>query len=55
MHVNRAPASGKVVKIIYNPGKFFNACLDKASHENEQNALVVLEAPEEDGSSPSTR
>ncbi|MEK6790834.1 MAG: phosphatidylserine decarboxylase family protein [Deltaproteobacteria bacterium] len=41
VHVNRAPASGKIVKIIYNPGKFFNASLDKASLENEQNALIV--------------
>lgn len=41
VHVNRAPASGKIVKIIYNSGKFFNASLDKASLENEQNALIV--------------
>lgn len=41
VHVNRVPAPGKVVKIIYNPGKFFNASLDKASMENEQNALIM--------------
>lgn len=41
VHVNRTPASGKVLKIIYNPGKFFNASLDKASMENEQNALIL--------------
>lgn len=44
VHVNRAPASGKVLNIIYNPGKFFNASLDKASMLNEQNALI-LEGP----------
>lgn len=43
VHVNRAPAAGKVLKVLYNPGKFFNASLDKASLMNEQNA-VVLEA-----------
>ena len=41
VHVNRAPFSGKVVDVIYNPGKFFNASLDKASLENEQNALIL--------------
>ena len=41
VHVNRFPASGSIRRIIYNPGKFFSADLDKASLENEQNALVV--------------
>jgi len=41
VHVNRAPASGRVRKIIYNPGKFFSANLDKASLENEQNAVIA--------------
>ncbi|MEK7774029.1 MAG: phosphatidylserine decarboxylase, partial [Deltaproteobacteria bacterium] len=41
VHVNRAPFSGKVVDVIYNPGKFFNASLDKASLENEQNAIIL--------------
>lgn len=41
VHVNRAPAPGRVAKILYNPGKFFNASLDKASMENEQNALLL--------------
>jgi len=45
VHVNRAPVSGKVVAVRYNPGKFFAADADKASMENEQNA-VVLETPE---------
>ncbi len=41
VHVNRAPASGRVVGTMYNPGKFFNASLDKASLENEQNLLLI--------------
>ncbi|MBI5887320.1 MAG: phosphatidylserine decarboxylase family protein [Deltaproteobacteria bacterium] len=40
VHVNRAPAACKVVKILYNPGKFVSANLDKASLENEQNAVL---------------
>ncbi len=44
VHVNRAPASGKVVDIIYNKGRFFSANLDKASLENEQNALILEDA-----------
>lgn len=45
VHVNRAPVSGKVVSVRYNPGKFLAANVDKASLENEQNG-VVLETPE---------
>lgn len=41
VHVNRAPASCKVLKILYNPGKFLSANLDKASLENEQNAVLA--------------
>jgi phosphatidylserine decarboxylase len=41
VHVNRAPVSGRVATIIYNPGRFFSANLDKASLENEQNSLFV--------------
>ena len=36
-HVNRTPASGSVVEILYKPGKFLNASLDKSSEENERN------------------
>jgi len=41
VHVNRMPCKGKVKKIIYNPGKYFSANLDKASKENEQNAVYL--------------
>ena len=40
-HVNRTPVSGRVERIVYTPGKFLNADLDKASEDNERNALVI--------------
>jgi len=40
-HVNRAPVSGRIERILYTPGKFLNADLDKASEDNERNALVI--------------
>lgn len=41
VHVNRSPVSGSVESVNYFPGKFFAAQLDKASLENEHNAVVV--------------
>ena len=41
VHVNRAPDAGTVADIRYNPGKFISADKDKASMDNEQNALVM--------------
>ena len=41
VHVNRIPCKGKIVDILYNPGKFVSANLDKGSLENEQNAVVL--------------
>ncbi|MFC1840762.1 phosphatidylserine decarboxylase family protein, partial [Thermodesulfobacteriota bacterium] len=41
VHVNRAPLSGKITDIIYNPGKFVSANLDKASEENENNRITL--------------
>ncbi|MDI3471172.1 MAG: Phosphatidylserine decarboxylase [Pseudolabrys sp.] len=40
-HVNRCPMTGRVDKIVYQPGKFLNADLDKASADNERNSLVI--------------
>ncbi len=40
-HVNRTPCSGKVSEIIYKPGKFINASLDKASEDNERNYYKI--------------
>lgn len=42
VHVNRTPIDGEVTHIDYRPGKFFNASLDKASVDNERNALAIL-------------
>jgi phosphatidylserine decarboxylase len=41
VHSNRAPVDGKIEKVQYFPGKFVNADLDKASIENERNALTI--------------
>lgn len=41
VHVNRMPVSGKIERIRYIPGKFFNASFDKASKDNERNIVVV--------------
>ena len=40
-HVNRSPASGRIERMVYTPGKFINADLDKASEDNERNAIVI--------------
>ena len=40
-HVNRAPMAGTITRVAYRAGKFVNAELDKASHENERNGLVI--------------
>jgi phosphatidylserine decarboxylase len=43
-HVNRAPVAGEVTAVAYRPGKFLSAELDKASEENERNALAFTMA-----------
>ena len=43
-HVNRVPVSGRIERIVYTPGKFLNADLDKASEDNERNALAIAAA-----------
>jgi phosphatidylserine decarboxylase len=40
-HVNRSPVTGRILRIIYTPGLFLNADLDKASEDNERSALVI--------------
>ena len=47
-HVNRIPCDGKVSEIIYKPGKFFNASLDKASEHNERNYYKITNNHGED-------
>lgn len=41
VHSNRSPADGVVERVEYSRGKFVNADLDKASSENERNAIVL--------------
>jgi phosphatidylserine decarboxylase len=40
-HVNRCPVTGRIARMVYRAGKFFNAELDKASEHNERNALLI--------------
>ena len=47
-HVNRTPCDGKVSEIVYKPGKFFNASLDKASEDNERNYYKITDNQGED-------
>ncbi|MCX7380106.1 MAG: phosphatidylserine decarboxylase [Alphaproteobacteria bacterium] len=44
VHVNRSPVAGTVTRIAYRHGKFLSANLDKASTDNERNALAILMA-----------
>ena len=45
VHINRAPVGGTVRRVVYLPGKFLNADLDKASDENERQH-VLIERPD---------
>ena len=47
-HVNRTPCSGVVEEILYKPGKFFNASLDKASEDNERNYYKIKDLQSND-------
>ena len=48
VHSNRSPIDAEVIKRWYHPGKFINADLDKASTENERNALHLRSATGQD-------
>jgi phosphatidylserine decarboxylase len=41
VHINRAPIGGTVRRVVYIPGKFLNADLDKASEENERQHFLI--------------
>tara|TARA_B110000444_G_C18690026_1_gene523823 strand:- start:20 stop:667 length:648 start_codon:yes stop_codon:yes gene_type:complete len=47
-HVNRTPCEGKITEILYKPGKFLNASLDKASEDNERNYYKIKNNTGED-------
>jgi len=44
VHINRAPVAGTVRRVIYIPGRFLNADLDKASEENERQHILLEKA-----------
>ena len=41
VHINRAPIAGQITRVVYIPGKFLNADLDKASEDNERQHILV--------------
>ena len=41
VHVNRTPIAGKIKNIVYVPGKFINATLEKSSSDNERNIITI--------------
>ena len=47
-HVNRTPCSGKLTEMIYKPGMFLNASLDKASEDNERKYYKITNSAGED-------
>ncbi|MDC3349780.1 phosphatidylserine decarboxylase [Candidatus Pelagibacter ubique] len=47
-HVNRTPCEGKISEILYKPGKFLNASLDKASEDNERNYYKITNTHSEE-------
>jgi len=47
-HVNRTPCAGKISEILYKPGKFLNASLDKASEDNERNYYKIINSQDEE-------
>ena len=47
-HVNRSPCSGAISEILYKPGKFLNASLDKASEDNERNYYKIKNSDGQD-------
>ena len=47
-HVNRTPCAGKIEEILYKPGKFVNASLDKASEDNERNYFKIKDTENND-------
>lgn len=44
VHINRAPIAGVIRRVVYLPGKFLNADLDKASEENERQHMLIERA-----------
>ena len=41
VHIQRIPFAGKIKEVVYRPGKFLNASLDKASEDNERSSTLI--------------
>ena len=41
VHINRSPVAGRIIRVVYVPGAYLNAALDKASEENERRATII--------------
>lgn len=48
VHVNRVPMDGKITRVAYRPGRFFNASLDKASEFNERMSIRMSTTDDHD-------
>jgi phosphatidylserine decarboxylase len=44
VHVNRIPVTGRVERLHYHPGKFLSATLDKSSHLNERQSVLLRDS-----------
>ncbi|HZS64986.1 MAG TPA: phosphatidylserine decarboxylase [Xanthobacteraceae bacterium] len=41
-HINRSPVAGRIDRMVYRAGAFFNADLNKASEDNERNSFIII-------------
>jgi phosphatidylserine decarboxylase len=41
VHIQRVPIDGEITEVVYRPGKFLNASLDKASEDNERSSVLM--------------
>lgn len=41
VHIQRVPVDGDIKQVVYHPGKFLNASLDKASTDNERSTVLM--------------
>src|SRR5581483_5860024 len=41
-HINRSPVAGRIDRMVYRAGAFFNADLNKESEDNERNSFIII-------------